>query len=140
MNTAFIKTNSKKGKLLTQCPLSNAAPIFQLPNGRPKSNYLKKDVGSEVLRDVVKRTSKNLFLLIQQSIPKVTNMKDPRTESPNSDDTRNANKKTSTKDIEKIFVVEDNMVNHVQKWDITKRIDNKKKIYVRQYSRSKLIL
>ena len=32
----------------------------------------------------------------------------------------------------------DSMVKHVQRWDITKRIDNKRKIYVRQFSASKV--
>ena len=30
------------------------------------------------------------------------------------------------------------MVKHVQGWDITKRIDNKRKVYVRQFSGSKV--
>ena len=30
------------------------------------------------------------------------------------------------------------MIKHVQGWDITKRIDNKRKIYVRQFSASKV--
>ena len=30
------------------------------------------------------------------------------------------------------------MVKHLQRWDITKRIDNKRKVYVRQFSGSKL--
>ena len=59
MKVTFIKTISKKEKLLTQCLHSNAAPIFQLANGNPKLNYPKKNVGSEVLSDAVKITRKN---------------------------------------------------------------------------------
>ena len=43
---------------------------------------------------------------------------------------------TSTKDIKKVFALRDNMVKHIQGWDITKRIDNQKKVYVRQFSGS----
>ena len=45
---------------------------------------------------------------------------------------------TSTKDIKNVFALRDNMVKHIQGWDITKRIDNKKKVYVRQFSGSKI--
>ena len=59
MKVAFIKTISKKEKLLTQCLHSNTAPIFQLANGKSKLNYPKKNVGGEVLSDAVKITRKN---------------------------------------------------------------------------------
>ena len=60
-----------------------------------------------------------MFPLIQQSIPKsYEHKRSPNvvisTESPNSDDTINAGKKTSTKDIKNLFVLEDSMVKQAQ--------------------------
>ena len=60
------------------------------------------------------------------------------TESPNSDDIRNASKNANTKDIKKVFLLGDCMVKHVQGWHITKRIGNKRKVYVRQFSECKV--
>ena len=79
----------------------------------------------------------------QQSTPIKTDKKKSTnvvvlTESSNSDNIRNASRNTNTKDIKKVFVLEDSMIKHVQGWDITKRIDNKRKIYVRQFSASKV--
>ena len=54
------------------------------------------------------------------------------TESPKSDDIRNTSRNTNTKDI-KILMLGDRMVKHVQGWDITKRTDNKRKVYVKYY-------
>ena len=59
------------------------------------------------------------------------------TESSNSDNIRNAKRNTNTKDIKRVVVSGDSMVKHVQGWDITKRIDYKRKVYVRHFSRSK---
>ena len=79
----------------------------------------------------------------QQSTPIKTDKKKSTnvvvlTESSNSDNIRNASRNTNTKDIKKVFLLEDSMIKHVQGWDITKRIDNKRKIYVRQFSASKV--
>ena len=60
------------------------------------------------------------------------------TESPNSHDIRNNSRNKNTKDIKKVFVLEDSMVKHVQGWDIIKRIDSKRKVYVRKFSGSKV--
>ena len=60
------------------------------------------------------------------------------TEIPNSDDIRNISRNTNTKDIKKVFVLGNSMVKHVLRWDIAKRIDNKRKVYVRQFSGSKV--
>ena len=56
----------------------------------------------------------------------------------NSDGIRNASSNLNTKDIKKVFVLGDSMVKHVQGWDITNRIDIKRKVYVRQFSGSKV--
>ena len=79
----------------------------------------------------------------QQSTPIKTDKKESTnvvvsTESSNSDNIRNASRNTNTKDIKKVFVLGDIMIKHVQGWDITKRIDNKRKVYVRQFSASKV--
>ena len=60
------------------------------------------------------------------------------TESPNSCDIRNASRDANTKDIKRVFVLGDSMGKHVQGWDITKRIDNKRKVYVRKIFGSKV--
>ena len=39
----------------------------------------------------------------------------------------------------KIFVLEDSMVKHIQGWDITKKLENKHKVYNRQFAGSKVI-
>ena len=40
------------------------------------------------------------------------------TESPNSDDIRNCSRNSNTKDIKRVFVSGENMVKHVQGWDL----------------------
>ena len=60
------------------------------------------------------------------------------TESSNSDDIRNTSRNTNTKDIKKVFVLGDSIVKHVQGCDIAKGIDNKRKVYMRQFSGSKV--
>ena len=79
----------------------------------------------------------------QQSTPIKTDKKESTnvvvsTESSNSDNIRNASRNRNTEDIKSVFVLGDSMVKHVQGWDITKRTDNKRKIYVRQFSGSKV--
>ena len=39
----------------------------------------------------------------------------------------------------KFFVLGDNMVKHIQGWDITKKLENKHKVYIRQFAGSKII-
>ena len=39
----------------------------------------------------------------------------------------------------KFFVLGDNMVKHIQGWDITKKLENKHKVYIRQFAGSKVI-
>ena len=39
----------------------------------------------------------------------------------------------------KFFVLGDNMVKHIQGWDITKKLGNKHKLYNRQFAGSKVI-
>ena len=79
----------------------------------------------------------------QQSTPIKTDKKKSTnvavsSESTSSYDVRNASRNTNTKDIKKVFVLGDSMVKHVQGWDIKKRIDNKRKVYERQFSGSKV--
>ena len=77
----------------------------------------------------------------QQSTPITTDKKYTNvavsTERLNSDDIINASRNTNPKDI-KVFVLGDSMVKHVLGWDITKRIDKKRKVYVRHFSGSKV--
>ena len=58
----------------------------------------------------------------QQSIPRITGKEDPFTY-----DIRNTSRRTNTKIILKVFVLVNSMLKDVQRWDITKRIDNKRK-------------
>ena len=79
----------------------------------------------------------------QQSTPIKTDKKKSTnvavsSESPNSDDIRNASRNTNTNDIKMVFVLGDSMVKDIQGWDINKRIDNKRKVYERQFSGSKV--
>ena len=39
---------------------------------------------------------------------------------------------------EKVFILGDNIVKYIQGWWITKKLDNKQKVYVRQFSGSKV--
>ena len=38
----------------------------------------------------------------------------------------------------KVFILGDNIVKYIQGWWITKKLDNKQKVYVRQFSGSKV--
>ena len=40
------------------------------------------------------------------------------------------------KNKQKVFILGDSIVKHIQGWEITKKRDNKQKVYVRQFSRS----
>ena len=143
MKTAIIKTMSEKEKSLAQCSHSIIAPILESSKENPKSNSPSKSGCSEFLSNVVevsKENSCNKLPTIHSDNnrqKRSTNVVVP-TESPNSDDIRNASSNLNTKDIKKVFVLGDNMVKHVQGWDITNRIDIKRKVYVRQFSGSKV--
>ena len=39
----------------------------------------------------------------------------------------------------KVFVLGDNIVKHIQGWDITKKLENKHNVYIRQFAGSKVI-
>ena len=119
------------------------APILQSAKGNPKSNSPTKSGCSEVLSNAVEVSKEN-------SCDKLTtihsnNNRQRRstnivvsTESPNSDDIRNTSRDTNTKDMKEVFVFGDSMVEHVQGWDITERKDSKRKVYMRQFSGSKI--
>ena len=55
----------------------------------------------------------------------------------NKDVIRNTSRNTNTNDI-KAFVLGDSMIKHVQGWDITKRTESNSKVYMRQFSGSKV--
>ena len=42
------------------------------------------------------------------------------------------------KNKQKVFILGDSIVKHIQGWEITKKLDNKQKVYVRQFSGSKV--
>ena len=42
------------------------------------------------------------------------------------------------KNKQKVFILGDSIVKHIQGWEITKELDNKQKVYVRQFSGSKV--
>ena len=48
-------------------------------------------------------------------------------------------KKLVVNEKKKVFVLGDGMVKHIQGWDITKKIENKQKVYIRQFAGSKVI-
>ena len=132
MKTAIIKTMSEKEKSLAQCLHSIIAPILESSKGNLKSNSPSKSDCSKVLSNVVEVRKENSC----HKLPTIhsNNHRQKRstnvvvsTESPNSDDIRNTSRNTNTKDIKKVFVLGGSMVKHVQGWDITKRIDNKRK-------------
>ena len=42
------------------------------------------------------------------------------------------------KNMQKVFILGDSIVKHIQGWEITKKLDDKQKVYVRQFSGSKV--
>ena len=48
-------------------------------------------------------------------------------------------KKLVVNEKKKVFVLEDSMVKHIQSWDITKKLENKHKVYIRHFAESKVI-
>ena len=42
------------------------------------------------------------------------------------------------KNKQNVFILGDSIVKHIQGWEITKKLDNKQKVYVRQFSGSKV--
>ena len=48
-------------------------------------------------------------------------------------------KKLVVNEKKKVFILGDSMVKHVQGWDITKKLENKHKVYIRQFTGSKVI-
>ena len=48
-------------------------------------------------------------------------------------------KKLVVNEKKKVFVLGDSMVKHIQGWDITKKLENKDKVYFRQFAGSKVI-
>ena len=131
METAIIKTMSEKKEINSYIQL-----YFQFVKGKSKSNPSSKIDYSEVLSDVVEVGKENSL----EKLP-TSHSKDNRqsrssnivvsTESPKSDDIRNTSRNSNTKDIKEVFVLGDSMVKYVQRWNITKRIDNKRKVHVR---------
>ena len=119
METAIIKTISEKEKSLAQCSHSIIAPILESSKGNPKSNSPSKSDYSEVLSNVVEVSKENSCdklptIHSNNSCQKRSTNVAVSTESPNSDDIRNASRNINTKDIKRVFVLEDSMVKHVQ--------------------------
>ena len=48
-------------------------------------------------------------------------------------------KKLVVNEKEKVFVLVDSMVKHIQGWDITKKVVNKHKVYIRKFAGSEVI-
>ena len=48
-------------------------------------------------------------------------------------------KKLVVNEKKKVFVLGDSMVKHIQGWDITNKLENKHKVYIRQFAGSKVI-
>ena len=95
------------------------APILESSKGNPKSNSPSKSTRSEFLHDVVEVSKENTcdksatINSDKNRQKKSTNIV-VSTESPNSDNIRNASRNKNTKDIKKIFVLGNSMVNHIQ--------------------------
>ena len=95
------------------------APMLESSKGNPKSNSPSKSIRSEFLHDVVEVSKENTcdksgtFHSDKNWQKKSTNII-VSTESPNSDNIRNASRNKNTKDIKKIFVLGKSMVNHIQ--------------------------
>ena len=133
IKTAIIKTMSEKKKSIL---IFNYISNSWFVKGKSKSNPSSKIDYSEVLNDVVEVSKENSREKLPTSHSK--NNRQSRssnivvsTESPKSDDIRNTSRNSNTKDIKEVFVLGDSMVKYVQRWDITKRIDNKRKVHVR---------
>ena len=47
-------------------------------------------------------------------------------------------KKLIVNEKKKVFLLGDSMVKHLQGWDITKKLENKHKVYIRQFTGSKV--
>ena len=143
MKIFIIKTMSKKEKSLAQCLHSIIALILQSSKGNLKSNSPSKSDSSEFWSNVVEVSKENSCDKLptihsdNEHQKRSTNVVVSK-ESPNSHDIRNNSRNKNTKDIKKVYVVGDNMVKHVQEWYIIKRIDCKRKVYVRQFSGSKV--
>ena len=142
MKAAIIKTMPEKEKSLAQCSHSTIVLILEPSKGNPKLNSPSKSNSIKVSSNVVEVSKENSY----DNIPTIhsNNSRQKRStnvagssENPSSDDIRNTSRYTNTKDIKKVFVLGDSMFKHVQGWDITKRIENKRKVYVRQFSGSK---
>ena len=130
---------SEKEKSLVQCSHSVVAPIHKSSNGNSKSNSGSKCDCCKVLSNVVhigKEKSRDKLPTVNsennrhRGSPNVV----VSTESPNSDKIRNTSRNRNTKEIKKVLVLGDSMAKHVQGWDNTKRIDKKRKVFVRQFS------
>ena len=48
-------------------------------------------------------------------------------------------KKLVVHEKKKVFVLVDSLVKHMQGWGITKKLENKHKVYIRQFAESKVI-
>ena len=142
MKTVITKTKSGKEKLLAQCSHSILASNLESPKQNLKSNSPSKSDCSEILSNVVE-VSKNNFSDQLLTIHSKNNQQRESSnivvslESSNSDNIRNTSGNTNTKNI-KVCVLGESMVKHVQGWEITKGIRNKRKVYVRQFSGSKV--
>ena len=122
MKTAIIKTISEKENSLAQCSHSVIAPILESPKGNLKSNSPSKSTRSEFLNNVVEVSKEN------------TCDKSPTI---HSDKNRQKNLQMLLYQLEVPIVIRNASKNTNTK-DITKRIDNKRKVYVRQFSGSKV--
>ena len=143
MKTAIIKTMPEKQQSLAQCSHSSIASILESSKGNPKLNSTSKNYCSKFLSNVVEVSKENSC----DTLPTIHSDNNRQKKSanvvvsieiPNSDDIRNTIRNTNTKDIKKVSVLEDSMVKQVQAWDITKRIENKRKVCVRRFSGSKV--
>ena len=143
MKTAIIKTMPEKEKSLAQCSHSIIAPILESSKGNTKSNSSGKSGCSEVLSNVVEVCKENSCDKLQTIHSDNNRQKRSANvaalaEILSSDDIRKTSRNRNTKDIKKVFVLRNSMVKHVQGWYITKRADNKRKVYVTQFSGSKV--
>ena len=112
MKTAIIKTISEKENSLAQCSHSVIAPILESPKGNLKSNSPSKSTRSEFLNNVVEVSKEN------------TCDKSPTI---HSDKNRQKNLQMLLYQLEVPIVIRNASKNTNTK-DITKRIDNKRKV------------
>ena len=124
LNLWRTKTNASYQKTKRRLP-----PLKLLSNGNLKLNSPNKCNCSKVLSNPVQITKENS----RDKLPTINSEKTRQkgapnvkisTESSNSDDIRNNSRSTNTKHIKEVFVLGDNMINHVQGWGITKGTDN----------------